>query len=146
MLQDEGWVIDDQTLKKSYRCPIEVCTFVQDKIGISIESATNTQGGIELLSETDDIEKVMQDHDIIKLFFQNSRKYNCHAMNWGESKGVDAFKDVCVVLNKKTYEAFRQNKLRDMAALTKNKLYVACTRTRNKLYFIDEAQVSQYKI
>jgi hypothetical protein len=67
-------------------------------------------------------------------------------MNWGDSKGLDSFGDVCVVLNKGTYKAYTQNTLKALAPLTKNKFYVACTRTKGNLYFIQEAQIGHYKI
>lgn len=144
--RNEGWIIDTTTLLKSYRCPIEVCSYIKTNLGIEIEPAEEKHGNIELITDVTQIEQVLQNDTIIKLFLKESRKYNCRAMNWGDSKGLDSFGDVCVVLNKGTYKAYTQNTLKALAPLTKNKFYVACTRTKGNLYFIQEAQIGHYKI
>ena len=142
---NEGWTSDTSTLVKSYRCPIEVCSYVKSNLGIEIEPATEKHGNIELITDIAQIEQILQNDAIIKLFLQDSRKYNCRAMNWGDSKGLDSLGDVCVVLNKGTYKAYTQNSLKTLAPLTKNKFYVACTRTRGNLYFIEEDRIKHYK-
>ena len=37
----------------------------------------------------------MNDDGIMKLFYQNSKKYKCKSMNWGESKGTEYEKNLC---------------------------------------------------
>ena len=142
---NEGWTSDTTTLVKSYRCPIEVCLYVKSNLGIEIEPATEKHGNIELITDIAQIEQILQNDAIVKLFLKESRKYNCRAINWGDSKGLDSLGDVCVVLNKGTYKAYTQNSLKTLAPLTKNKLYVACTRTRGNLYFIAEERIKHYK-
>lgn len=144
--KNEGFVIDDVTLKTSYRCPVSVCEFIQQKLNINIESNRVEKSSIMLLDKSDDIDKIVEENSIIKLFYQNSKKYLCNSMNWGESKGLDCFNDVCVVLNSSTYKLFVDDKLCELNPLTKNKLYVACTRTRGILYLVKEADLKKYKI
>ena len=50
----------------------------------------------------DHADTVHADPGVVKLFYQESYKYGCHAFNWGASKGMDHFQDVCVVLSDKT--------------------------------------------
>ena len=86
----------------------------------------------------------MDNSNIVKLFYKNSKEYNGKVENWGNSKG-STYEDVCVVLNKKTYQLFITNKLCELPMATKNKLYVACTRTQNNLFFIEETKLNNYK-
>ena len=62
----------------------------------------------------------------------------------GNSKRA-AYKDVCVILNKKIYSLFESKELNKLAMAIKNRLYVACTRTENNLYFIEENKLKNYK-
>ena len=39
----------------------------------------------------EDIEPILHDKEIIKLFFPDRRKYPLHCKNWGESKGEDLY-------------------------------------------------------
>lgn len=136
--------IDKSTLIKSYRCSRSLCLFINNKMGINIESHKDNKTLVELLEEKNKIEDIIQDDKIPKLFFWNSKKYNCFSMNWGESKGIDNFKDVCVILNKSTYQLFKKDKLIDMNPKSKNKLYVACTRANNDLFFVPEKLIKSY--
>ena len=43
-------------------------------------------------------------------------------MNWGASKGIDSFEDVCVVLNKTAQKLLENRKLIELNPKTKNKL------------------------
>lgn len=122
-----------------------MCSYVKTNLGIEIEPATEKHGNIELITDVAQIEQILQNNAIIKLFLKESRKYNCWAMNWGDSKGLDSFGNVCVVLNKGTYSAYNRNALNTLAPLTKKKFYVACTRAQGNLYFIQEDQIGHYK-
>jgi hypothetical protein len=88
---------------------------------------------------------LINDDEIVKLFYQNYRKYNCYGNNWGKSKGLNNYNDVCVILNKGALEKFKCSELSKLPPQTKNKLYVACSRTRRNLYFIDEVHLKQWK-
>jgi len=92
-----------------------------------------------------EIDKIYQDNKIVKLFYQSSNKYSGFTDNWGNTKGLDDFTDVCVVLNPKSYKALLDNELHSLPATTKNKLYVACTRARGNLYLVEQKKLSIYK-
>ena len=134
--------VDETSLKNSYRCPKVVCDFVTNNLGISIDSTSSKVGCIIYLSTDEEIEAVVKNNSIPKLFYQNSSQYDCFSMNWGASKGLDDFEDVCVVLNGTTQKAFGKDQLKNLAGPTKNKLYVACTRAKRNLYFVDEKKLS----
>jgi ATP-dependent exoDNAse (exonuclease V) beta subunit len=66
-------------------------------------------------------------------------------MNWGASKGIDSFEDVCVVLNKTAQKLLENRKLIELNPKTKNKLYVACTRAHRHLYIVSYKFLEKYK-
>lgn len=136
----------DKVLNKSYRCSRTICEFVNDKLGIEIESHNDLNTEVILIEDKVAIDKIIKDTKIVKLFYQNSKKYDCYSLNWGESKGQDHHIDVCVVLNKSTAKLYKKDKLEEMNVQTRNKFYVACTRARNRLIFIPEKLVKEYKI
>lgn len=140
-----GIAIDDKTLKKSRRCPASVCTFIEQKIGIAIESHGDEKFDVVLIEDTQRADELYSNSSTIKLFYQEHEKYGCYSQNWGGSKGDDHYDDVCVVLNPTTLKAFTAGALSSLAPTTKNKFYVACTRTRRNLYFISEALFRKYK-
>ncbi len=139
--RDMGLTTDSDTLDSSYRCSPSVCKFVEDNLGIAIGSNRDDGTEIQHMELAEDISEVFDDNNIVKLFYQSRSKYPCFGSNWGESKGEDRYNDVCVVLNKKTYKLFTENKLADLNPMTRNKLYVAITRTRGRLIFISEERL-----
>lgn len=143
---EAGFYIDKETLSKSLRCNRSICEFVEVNLGIPIQSHTDHHIDLALIEEQNEIDSLMKDNSIIKLFLQNSRKYNCNSTNWGASKGQDCHTDVCVVLNPATYTQYKKNKLNEMNIRTRNKFYVACTRARNKLIFVPEKSVKSFKL
>ncbi len=143
--KEKGIKVDETILNKSYRVSEEICNFIENEMGIFIQSHRMNNSKINFVENKENIQEIMQNNKIIKLFYQNSSKYKCFSQNWGDSKGIDKYEDVCVILNKTTMDCYKKRKLKDLAALTKNKLYVACTRARGKLYFIEEAKVKEYK-
>ena len=140
-----GFYIDPEALSKSYRCSPAVCEFVSSKIGIQIESHRDDATEIYFVEEQDSADQLFSNNNVVKLFYQESYKYDCHSKNWGDTKGVDIYGDVCVVLNKTTLQEFKQDNLSELNPQTKNKLYVAITRTRNDLYFEPELLYEKYK-
>lgn len=142
----ENFVIDESTLSSSYRCPKIVCDFIKDNLGINIQANTkNTNmGKIEYLDLEEDIERVMRDDSIKKLFYKESSKYLGNCQNWADSKGSE-FRKVCVVLNKTTLQKYQSKTLNELSESTKFRFYVACTRTMDLLYFIDEKKLLKYK-
>lgn len=137
--------VDEISLKNSYRCPKAVCDFVTNNLGISIDSISSKNGSIIYLSTDEEIEAVVKNNSIPKLFYQNSSLYNCFSMNWGASKGLDDFEDVCVVMNNTVHKLYKNNQLDKMVESTRNKFYVACTRTKRHLYLVAEAKLKSQK-
>lgn len=133
-----GITIDCCTLSNSYRCSPSICAFIQSKLNIPISSHRQDETKVQFIDTPEQIEQLFNCKDTVKLFYQNHHKYPCFSENWGASKGIDSYNDVCVVLNKSTYDLFKKDKLIDMNGKTKNKFYVACTRARRHLYFIPE--------
>lgn len=139
--------IDLLTLSNSYRCPNEICIFVRDKIGINMNSFSKRTdiSYPTLLTDSQEIKKIMDDKLIIKLFYREHYKYCCNSDNWGGCKGL-SYDNVCVILNKSTLVLFKKEKINELSPTTRNKFYVACTRTKGNLFFIDESDIKQYKI
>ncbi|MGP5425938.1 DNA helicase UvrD, partial [Pseudomonas helleri] len=81
----------------------------------------------------------------VKLFYKEHYKYACYSQNWGASKGLDRYQDVCVVLNPSNVKAWQNGGFRDINAETRNKLYVACSRARGNLTFVPESLLKTYK-
>lgn len=136
--------VDSSNFSKSKRCSKEVCQFIKEKLDINIESYFNNSSEVFEIIEKNHIDKIINDDNIVKLFYQNSKKYNINNKdNWGNSKGK-TYSNVCVILNKNSYEAYMNNTLSKLPMATKNKLYVACSRPTNNLYFINETSLKEY--
>lgn len=136
--------LDNTSLIKSRRCTQTVCDFVRCKIGIEIYSYENKESIVKEIKRLEEIDEIMRDDKITKLFYNNSNKYLGNTDNWGNSKGK-TYNEICVVLNQKTYKLYKENKLRELSQTTRNKLYVACTRTRGNLFFISDKLIENYK-
>ena len=139
-------VPDTTTLLSSHRCSKSVCEFITKSIGIPIEAASDRVSEIRLVEDKDEVQTIYEARDVVKLFLQEHYKYDCYSMNWGGSKGLDHFQDVCVVLNPGTLKAFKDGTLATIAAPTRNKLYVACSRARGNLTFIPDALIKSRKL
>jgi DNA helicase-2/ATP-dependent DNA helicase PcrA len=135
-----GFNVDTNLLSKSYRCTPTICKFISDSLGIEIYSHNSSL--ISDISEVDNISKIneiIKCDKTIKLFYSEHYKYSIYSNNWGNSKGLDCYYDVCIILNKNSYENYKGSTLSELAPSTKNKLYVACTRSKNNVYFISDA-------
>jgi len=136
----KGLVVDNESLVNSWRCSKNVCDYVRNNLGIEISSnlpeADNTS--IEYITDANQIMTILNDDRIIKLHYQNGTKAGTGHKNWGESKGEDHHKDVCVLLNKTSAKMRKSGKLGELAPSTRNKLYVAITRAKGNVYLIDE--------
>ena len=130
--------VDTSTLKNSYRCSPTICEFITKNLNIPISSQRKDETDVVLIKDSYIADEIFKNQEIVKLFYQNHRKYPCYSENWGASKGLDNFIDVCVVLNKTTYEQLKKNSLSSINVKTRNKLYVACTRARGKLFLIPD--------
>ena len=141
-----GINVDTQTLSCSYRCSPEICEKVRNDLGINIESHRRDSSSIIFVDNQNEADELYKDDTKVKLFFQDSSKYNCQAINWGASKGLDNFKDVCIVLNKTTLSYYQSGNLKALEASTKNKLYVAFTRARGDVSLIPHTYIDKYKM
>ena len=142
---DVGVTIDTTTLARTHRCSVEVCSFVTD-MGIAIESTGEANGHVFILDKDAEVEEILQNGRVPKLFLEKSNRFRCASMNWGASKGIDSFEDVCVVLNKTTQLLLEKGKLNELNPQTKNKLYVACTRAHRHLYIVSYKYLEKYKM
>jgi len=145
-LKKAGFSPDNTTLLKSHRCSPTVCNFIRDQLSISIESHRNDETAIHHITDQDTANTIFNSNSIVKLFYQNHRKYPCFSENWGKSKGENNYHDVCIVLNKSTFQNYTDGNLHSLNPQTKSKLYVACTRARGDLYFVPEDLYSKYKV
>lgn len=137
--------IDTDTLKKSHRCSKTVCDFITEKIGIVIEAHEERTVVIKYEDDPANVRALYKDPKTVKLFYQEHYKYGCYSQNWGASKGVDLYQDVCVVLNPGNVEAWKKGTFKNINPETRNKLYVACSRARGNLTFVPEALLKLYK-
>jgi DNA helicase-2/ATP-dependent DNA helicase PcrA len=136
--EDMGFTIDIQSLDKSHRCSPTVCEFISKNIGIQIESHRFDDTKVELIENQVYFSEILNDESVVKLFYREHYKHDCYSRNWGDCKGEDKYNHVCVVLNKKSFDNFKQGKLGELPAQTRNKLYVACSRAKGNLYLAPE--------
>lgn len=142
--EDAGIIADKKMLSKSWRCTPNICQFITNNLNIKIESHRDNDSFIEELASDDKIKDICTNNKIIKLFYQNSNKYQLYSDNWGNSKGKTFEDDICIVLNPNTYKLYKNGKLSDLAPTTRNKLYVAFTRTKGGIYIIEEKKVKKF--
>ena len=143
---DNGINVDLKSLSNSYRCSQTTCDFVRNNLKIPIYSFRSNTTRIIDVNNQSDADALFSDSKIVKLFFSEAYKYKCYAENWGKSKGLDCFQDVCIVLNKTTLKEYNNNTLHKLSPSTLNKLYVACTRAKGDIYFIPHTFFDNYKL
>lgn len=137
-------VFDNTSFLKSKRCSKDVCSFIKEQLNIKIESYFNHISTVKEITDEEEIKNIITNPTIVKLFYQNSKKYDIKNVdNWGNSKG-ETYDNVCVILNENTYKLYKNNNLNTLAPATKNKLYVACSRPRQNLYIVYEKLVKSY--
>ena len=138
-------IVDTTTLSKTRRCSPEICGFVC-QMGIAIESTGEAEGSVFYVEDEAKCDEIINNPFIPKLFLMEGNKYFCAGMNWGASKGLDHFEDVCVVLNKSSFDLYKKGRLDQLNPKTKNKLYVACTRAHRHLYIMSYKWLEKYKL
>ncbi|BCS84115.1 hypothetical protein prwr041_00080 [Prevotella herbatica] len=141
----KGITVDETTLSNSYRCSPTACELVTQKLHIQITSHRQDITKNILIDNQTDADILFRDNTKVKLFYQEAYKYLCYAENWGKSKGLDSFQDVCIVLNETTFKAYNSNTLHQLTPSTRNKFYVACTRAKGDIYFIPHKFIDKYK-
>jgi DNA helicase-2/ATP-dependent DNA helicase PcrA len=144
-LKKSGFYIDLTSLSNSYRCSPSVCAFVSENVGIKILSHREDEVVVRYVDNVGEIDSIFKNDSVVKLFYQKSDSYAGNTANWGNTKGLDHFQDVCVVLNPTTLKAFASDNLDQLNPTTKNKLYVACTRAKGNLYFVSEKSLKKYQ-
>ena len=137
--------VDTDSLIRSRRCSKSVCDFITEKIGIYIQAHDERTSVVRFEDDPATVEALYRDSGTVKLFYKEHQKYDCFSQNWGASKGMDCYEDVCVVLNPGNVKAWKAGSFRDINPETRNKLYVACSRARGNLTFIPESLLKQYK-
>lgn len=140
-----GLRVDTDLLKASRRCTTTVCQFISERIGVSIYADSERHSTVRFEEDPDAVLRLYRDPAVVKLFYQEHYRYNCVSQNWGASKGIDHYGDVCVVLSSSNVKAFHAKTLGDLNASTRNRLYVACSRARGSLTFIPESLLKQFK-
>ncbi|MBX9676696.1 MAG: hypothetical protein K2V71_08860 [Methylotenera sp.] len=141
-----GIEVDTTSLLSSWRCSPEVCNFLSTNFGIEIKSARTDKQLVTFNFDDKSMAiKLFQDDTIVKLFSQESYKFPCFSNNWGKSKGLDSYTDVCIVLSNDLIKIFKSGNFSQIKPITRNKLYVACTRAKGDLYFIPMDFVKEYK-
>lgn len=141
LIKSHEIIVDTQTLIDSHRCSPTVCKFISDNLSIQIESKRNDETVIHIVEGVQDIPHIIDNNSIVKLLYDDSSKQPFFAKNWGECKGEDDYSHTCIILNKTTTQALKQNKLNDLAPSTKNKLYVAISRTKGDCFIVKHQQV-----
>lgn len=132
-------------LEKSRRCSKEICELISNGMGIKIESQAEHSSKIVVVENDNEIERLHACKKTVKLFYEEHGLYNCFSDNWGASKGVDHYQDVLVVLNDKSWKAYKKREWKSLKPLTRNKLYVACSRTRGDLYLATETSFKRFR-
>jgi DNA helicase-2/ATP-dependent DNA helicase PcrA len=140
-----NFIVDEKTLIKSYRCSPQICSYIKNKLAINIESNKDDMAEIKFIDNQTEIENILKNDQIIKLFYKQHYLYKCKSRNWGDCKGENQYNDVCVVLNEKTLGYYNNDKLKELPAQTLNKLYVAISRAHRSVYFIAEKDIKYYK-
>jgi len=143
--RDAGVAVDKQTLGRSWRCATAVCDFISANLQIVMGSHAQRHSSIITVLEQAQANALHADPAVVKLFLQEHGKYGCYSQNWGASKGMDHFEDVCVVLGNEAWKRYQGSSLHESKPQTRNKLYVACSRTRGNLYFVSEKLFKPFK-
>jgi hypothetical protein len=143
--EQEGVQVDLTSLNKSYRCDSAICGFISGQLGIEIESHRTDNAQVKLIQDQESADELYHNKKIVKLFYQEHHKYVCFSENWGSSKGMDCYENVCIVLNQGSYKKLQEGKLAELNPQTRNKLYVACTRARGDLFLVPDKYYKAYK-
>lgn len=143
LFEKMGLNVDTDSLDKSWRCSPNVCKFITDNLGIEIKSHKKDSTSVSLIEDEENALEIFNDNQIVKLFYREHYKYKCFSRNWGDSKGENHYKDICVVLNNTTLDNFSD--LTKLKSQTKNKFYVACSRANNNLYFVSDKFYKEMK-
>lgn len=143
--RDVGMIIDTTMLSHSYRCTPQVCDFITNNIGIDIQSHKENTSNVVLMTDEEQIMRIFSNDETVKLFYQNHMKYPCFSQNWGKSKGLDNYTNVCIALYPAAMKSFKLEDFSALPASSRNKFYVACTRANQNIYFVEESKIKHLK-
>ena len=119
--KSSGFNFDDSTLIKSRRCSKTTCDFIQNRIGIEIESNSNRITECELIENKENAIRIFDDDNIVKLFLTRHYNYKCLSDNWGACKGL-GYDNVCIVINDDLLKKFKSGGLINFKSnITRNK-------------------------
>jgi DNA helicase-2/ATP-dependent DNA helicase PcrA len=144
-LRREELRVDTTSLSKSYRCAGTVCEFIQTNMGIAMRSASKRTAKVAWIDNAVHAQELHVCAKTVKLFYQEHYRYGCNSQNWGGSKGLDHYEDVCVVLNQKAVTELHAGRFALLSPTTRNKIYVACSRARGDLYLVAENLMRPFK-
>ncbi|HEM2749472.1 TPA: UvrD-helicase domain-containing protein [Streptococcus suis] len=136
-------IIDTTTLVKSRRVAPKVCSFINNHLGIPIESSSDSNGEIKWLDNISDATPILMNSNIPKLVWDN--RFKCpgvsNFINWSYSKG-DTYPKTCIILTKPASTLSNWDTLSNEV---RNKLYVALTRSLGDVYLISSTIFAEYK-
>lgn len=140
-----GFEVDTTTLSKSRRCSIEICNFINSKLGINISSTGQNEGRVIFIDNLIFAKEILSNNDIIKLVYNNSKSFLFKAINWSYSKG-DTLNSTCVILTEK-FENLDSKlfSIERISISSLNKLYVALTRSCGNLYILKSSMFKKLK-
>ncbi|MNH75799.1 UvrD/REP helicase [compost metagenome] len=140
-----GLDIDKKTLSRSWRCGTTVCDFITTYLRIDIGAHEDRISEVVAVEDKATAHAIHADPAIVKLFLQEHYKYGCYSQNWGASKGMDNYNDVCIVMGTEMWGQYLKGKLHEAKPQTRNKLYVACSRANGGIFFVPEKLFKPFK-
>lgn len=146
LLFKDNVVVDETTLMNSRRVPKIICDFISTKLNVPINSCSPIDGHLELLTDKEKIYTVLEDNEIHKLVYSESRKYpTLSVVNWGYSKG-DTYRHSCVILTGAFESLFKDHfNSNSLSPAQINTLYVAMTRATHTLYIVRASDFKKIK-
>ena len=140
-----GFMVDRNTLNRTWRCSTSVCEFITGQLNIRIAAHGIHASLIETIADTERSATLHADNTVIKLFYREHHRYGCYSMNWGASKGLDHFQDVCIVMGSSHWKLLTRQELATLPPSSRNRLYVACSRARGNIYFVPETHLRRFR-
>lgn len=140
-----GIIVDCETLSRTWRCSVTVCEFITEQLNIRIAAHGTHTTQIETVTDTERTAALHSDDTVIKLFYREHHRYGCHSLNWGVSKGLDHFQDVCIVMGASHWKHLIRQELMALPPSSRNRLYVACSRARGNIYFVPESHLRRFR-
>ena len=140
-----GIMVDRETLSRTWRCSATVCEFITGQLDIRIAAHGTHTTLIEMVTDAERTAALHADNTVIKLFYREHHRYGCHSLNWGVSKGLDHFQDVCIVMGSAHWKLLTRQELTALPPSSRNRLYVACSRARGNIYFVPETHLRRLR-